>query len=124
MNEQLTQSNYLAEPDLDVIIKNTPEEEALRLADSFSPITATGVRGYAEEQIELIIFTKKGIIELAHYIQKSLPEEKIVESAKQFCEDYKPVSMERDEIVEVWFDAKQMELFLKWCEPREKTLFD
>lgn len=106
------------------IIRNTPEEEALRLADSFKPITATGIRAYAEKQIEKIVFTEKCIIELARYIQESLTEENIIEAAKRLCEDYNTISTDSDDITTIWFGQEDMERFLKWCEPREKTLFD
>ena len=107
------------------IHKNTPEEEALRLADSVYPIKANTFRKPpAIIQVEEIAYKPKKIIELAHFINKELSDDLIIEEACRLCVDYKTKSVESDEIVEIWFDSANMQIFLKWCEPRENDLFN
>lgn len=107
-----------------VELPNTPEEEAFRLADKIYPITANTLRKQNVVQADLIRFEVKKIQELAHYINEDLVPEKILESALSFCNDTKCEPFNSDNISLIYFDAEGLALFLKWCEPREKGLFD
>lgn len=105
-------------------LPNTPEEEAFRLAEKIYPITANTLRKQSIVQADLIRFEPKKIYELAHYINENLTNEKILESALSFSNDTRYEPFNSDNLTLVYFDAEGLSLFLKWCEPREKGLFD
>lgn len=106
-------------------LKNTPEEEAFRLADSIFPIRANTLRKPPEIlQVQTIRFKKDKLLELANSINEDLTESNIFIYAKTVCEDYKTPTFESDDIEEIWFDGEGMTKFLKWCELREKDLFN
>lgn len=105
--------------ELEEVIRDTPEDEALRLAKQFIPKVAENI-----DQLEVIYFDRNGLLELAAFIQNGLLQHKIFSAAEDYCEDYKPVSSDSDYWNEIWFTSVGIKKFLKWCKPREKGLFD
>lgn len=106
-------------------LKNTPEEEAFRLADSIYPIGANTFKKPPEiVQAKRIIFKPKALCNLAHFINKDLNDSDIIESGLRFGNDVETKTLESDEVVKIHFDSDGLLLFLKWCEPREKDLFN
>lgn len=104
--------------------KNTPEDEAFRLADKIYPVTANTLKEPQLIQAQLLTFKKIDLLRLAHFINDKLKDCDIILAGIDFCDDYKTTSLESDNIQEIWFDAAGMLKFLKWCEPREKDLFN
>ncbi|SBV91750.1 hypothetical protein [uncultured Dysgonomonas sp.] len=121
MNNELFE---IIDPEADAL-KNTPEEEALRLADYIYPIKANTFRKPPEiVQVKRIAFKIDALCDIAHFINEDLKDADIVESALSFGNDFETETFESDKIVKVHFDADEFTLFLKWCEPREKDLFN
>lgn len=106
-------------------LKNTPEEEAFRLASEIFPIRANTLKKPPEIiQVKEMRFKKNKLIELAHFVNSELSESSIIEYVQSICEDYITKPIESDNIHEIWFDSDGVLKFLKWCEPREKDLFN
>lgn len=121
MNNELFETIDPAEEAL----KNTPEEEAFRLADYIYPIKAnTFNKPPRIIQVETITYKKSDIIKLAHFVNIELKEPNIIAAALDYCNDYRTKPIDSENISEFIFDANGVVLFLKWCEPREKDLFN
>lgn len=119
MDEELFELNSgeLAE------LPNTPEEEAFRLAESILPMKANTLRKPPDIiQVKIMEFTRKKLVELAHYINIDLSTENIARAGADFGCDYNDYYGDDDD--RYWFNADGMALFLEWCKPREKGLFD
>ncbi len=105
-------------------LENTPEEEAFRLADKIYPIGANTFRKQPVIQADMILFKVGKIYELARFINPDLGNEDILESALRFGDDTIAEPFESDNIVKIYFKTEGITKFLKWCEPREKDLFN
>lgn len=103
---------------------NTPEDEVFRLASSIYPKKANTLKEPQIIKAQTLTFNKINLLRLAHFINNELKDCDILQSGVDFCEDYRTTSFESEEIEEIWFDSNGMLKFLKWCEPREKDLFN
>lgn len=102
--------------------RNTPEDEAFRLAKKIYPIGANSLREAQVIQVELLEYNRKELVELARFVNPDLRLEHILEAAVDFCSDYNDYYNDDNDMY--CFDAAGMLKFLKWCEPREKDLFN
>lgn len=106
-------------------LKNTPEEEAFRLANYIEPIEANTFRKPPEIiQVDIITYKPSDIIKLARFVNSELKEPNIIAAALDYSNDYRTMPIDSDNISEFIFNAKGVTLFLEWCEPREKDLFN
>ncbi|MFT3994749.1 MAG: hypothetical protein QM660_10605 [Dysgonomonas sp.] len=106
-------------------LKNTPEEEAFRLANYIQPIEANTFRKPPEIiQVDIVTYTLPDLIKLAHFVNSELKQLNIIAAALDYSNDYRTKPIDSDNISEFIFDAKGVMLFLEWCKPKEKDLFN
>lgn len=101
------------------IVKQTPEDEALRLASRIIPITTESILG-----VESIHFNRRGILQLAFFIRSGLSKSDILDKAVEICEDFKPLSSDSDFWDEIWFSSLGIRQFIEWCKPPERDIFN
>lgn len=104
-------------------LKNTPEEEAFRLANSIFPMEANTLKKPPEvKYAKLLEYNRKTLVKLAHFVNPDLTTEQVAWAGMTFGCDYN--DCHNDDYDMYWFEGEGMINFLKWCEPREKDLFN